>query len=140
MTLQKASEQWKKSEQTICKWVCLGYIKGISIENDILVFPDIPTPHTIRRNIKVTADIVYREILKACKAKEYIDAALLRISEEHFELYIENLIKCEYLSGTAGTSNQGCVITPKGIEATKSKIKLNIPINNNIKIGLINVK
>lgn len=139
MTLQEASKNWNKSEETICKWVCSGYIRGVSIENDMLIFPNIPTPHTIRKNIKVTADIAYREILKACKENEYIDAALLRISGEHFELYIENLIQYEYLSGTAGSSNQGCVITPKGIEATKAKIKLNIPINNNIKIGIINI-
>jgi hypothetical protein len=135
MNIDEASKKWSKSCETICKWVCRGYIDGISISENQLIFPDIPTPHIIGKNVNVTSERAYKEILKACQAEEYIDACLLRIDKERFEVYMTALKQAGYLIGENNSSNMGCTITPSGIEVTK-RINLNPTLN--VKIGLVN--
>lgn len=141
MTLEQASATWKTSGTTICKWICEGLINNISLKENKLILPDIPKPRIVRKNIEITAEKAYKEILEACNKNEYIDAYLLRISEDQFVNYITILKQNGLLNGYGIDSNIGYSITTKGIDFIKSKKrKFDFNVNFNTQIGLANIK
>lgn len=142
LTLEMATKKWCLSENKILQLIKDGYINDVTVENHILLLPDIPKPLLIKKNVKLDENKRYRYILRACNENLYIDEYILKVNVEHFEILITQLITNNYLSGNFnGKNNLNCVITPKGIEYSNSKKKIyinnSIGINNNI--GLINM-
>lgn len=45
MNIKEAAQDWNVSEKTVMNYILKGYIYNLAIENNEIVFPEIPKPY-----------------------------------------------------------------------------------------------
>ena len=140
MSLETAKEKWKLSTNTILSYVADGLIEGIVIDNNnMLLFPDIPKPKRIRKNLPKNSKNIYHWILVACQENEYITPKLMGIDENRFINHITALEKEGYISrinNHTNCSNLNYQISHMGTESLKRKTVLSAALFSITGLGI----
>lgn len=92
MTIEEASKCWNRTTDTIKKWINEDRFP-YTVENGIIVIPDIERPHIIRKDMRVNDKKVRDHIINATKKLEYIDAKTFmgKVKEDKFAGYMDAL-------------------------------------------------
>ncbi|MCC8112042.1 MAG: hypothetical protein LIO74_10805 [Ruminococcus sp.] len=145
MTIDEAAKKWGVGYQMVLEYIYKEYIPDIEGKGSQLILPDLPKPYTKSKSGKIKQETIYKTILRICNDGEYVNANLLKITEEQFEAYMNYLQKAKCLEKADLSadlhSNLGWIITFTGVDVlSKKKFSLpNITINNTMKNGLVNL-
>ena len=91
MTIAEAATKWDVTKATVYDYIDKGYIYGLYVENNIIMFPEIPKPYVKKKPKTVNDQDKY--ILTTMNKDMYVNAKIMDMSEEKFKERIIALIK-----------------------------------------------
>ncbi len=91
MTIAEAATKWDVTNATVYDYIDKGYILGLYVENNTIMFPEIPRPYVKKKPKSVTE--IDKYILTAMNKDMYVNAKIMDISDEKFKERIIALTK-----------------------------------------------
>lgn len=91
MTIAEAATKWDVTHATVYDYIDKGYIYGLYVENNKIMFPEIPKPYIKKKPKNNNQRDKY--ILTAMNQDMYVNAMIMDMSDEKFKERIIALIK-----------------------------------------------
>lgn len=90
LTIEEFANNNDVKRKTVIKWIEQEYIPGANIENNYIPNRALPPYSEARAR---TSKAIYKSILDAVRKRRYVLPKLYNITQEEFDVYIEQLEK-----------------------------------------------